>query len=292
MKKSAVLSSVFTPALTKALKSHRSMIHCQTSGEYVYITNGFFLVKLRPIEYDEFVRPVTQRDPGAWVLDESGQPMEREPMDAARILADYESQDLHPMHPAPFLFRPDDKKLPALSAFHTSAGNFVAFFDYGYSSVVFKEKVTSFRGRSATAPMLAYTGEGPVAMLLPIRIHDDGMISAALAYFTDGKAEKQAKTNAPDPELSAALEEIARLREELARTQKQAPATPEQPANKAAAVLAALESLDGITATVKGAQTSSPVVWVGGNAEAHKAALEKLGAKWSGKRSAYYIQAA
>lgn len=290
MKKSAVLSSVFTPALTKALKSHRCPLHCQTAGDHVYITNGQILVKLTPEEYDEFIRPVSRRDPGSWVLDENGQPMTREPIDAARTLADYAGQNcLSSMIPAPFTIQPEDKKAPAFKAYHSAAGDFTACFDPGYTAVVSACQVT-FRGCSATSPMLAYAGEDPVAVLLPLRIRDARMTAAALAYFTGDRPEGQTKTAALDPRLSAALEEVERLREEL--KQAKACAAPEQPANKAAAVLAALESLEGITATVKGAQTSSPVVWVGGNAEAHKAALEKMGAKWSGKRSAYYIQAA
>ena len=55
---------------------------------------------------------------------------------------------------------------------------------------------------------------------------------------------------------------------------------------------AKLAALDGVTATIKGAQTAAPVVWLTGEADAHKDEIEKLGGKWSGKRSAWYFKIA
>lgn len=285
MKKSA---SIFTSALTKALKTRPTVIQCQTDGEYTYISNGFFLVKLLPHEYDEFVRPVTQRDPGSWTIDEKGQPTERKPLDLSRTLSDFDSRsDLSAMAHIPFTFSMEAKKAYSVTAFCSANNGFVSFFDTKYTAMVSFDRVT-LGGASPTTPMIVSHNGKPVALLLPVRVDNPSITAAVLAYSTS--KYPKAKTTAPDPQLSAALEEVERLREEL--KQAKAHAAPEQPANKAAAVLAALESLDGITATVKGAQTSAPVVWIGGTVEAHKTTLEKLGAKWSGKRSAYYIQAA
>lgn len=285
MKKSA---SIFTPALTKALKTRPTVIQCQTDGEYTYISNGFFLVKLLPHEYDEFVRPVTQRDPGSWTIDEKGQPTERKPLDLSRTLSDFDSRsDLSAMAHIPFTFSMEAKKAYSVTAFCSANNGFVSFFDTKYTAMVSFDRV-NLGGASPASPMIVSHNGKPVALLLPVRVDNPSITAAVLAYSTS--KYPKAKTTAPDPQLSAALEEVERLREEL--KQAKAHAAPEQPANKAAAVLAALESLDGITATVKGAQTSAPVVWIGGTVEAHKTTLEKLGAKWSGKRSAYYIQAA
>ena len=285
MKKSA---SIFTPALTKALKTRPTVIQCQTDGEYTYISNGFFLVKLLPHEYDEFVRPVTQRDPGSWTIDEKGQPTERKPLDLSRTLSDFDSRsDLSAMAHTPFTFSMEAKKAYSVTAFCSANNGFVSFFDTKYTAMVSFDRV-NLGGASPASPMIVSHNGKPVALLLPVRVDNTSITAAVLAYSTS--KYPKAKTTAPDPQLSAALEEVERLREEL--KQAKAHAAPEQPANKAAAVLAALESLDGITATVKGAQTSAPVVWIGGTVEAHKTTLEKLGAKWSGKRSAYYIQAA
>ena len=285
MKKSA---SIFTPALTKALKTRPTVIQCQTDGEYTYISNGFFLVKLLPHEYDEFVRPVTQRDPGSWTIDEKGQPTERKPLDLSRTLSDFDSRsDLSAMAHTPFTFSMEAKKAYSVTAFCSANNGFVSFFDTKSTAMVSFDRV-NLGGASPASPMIVSHNGKPVALLLPVRVDNPSITAAVLAYSTS--KYPKAKTTAPDPQLSAALEEVERPREEL--KQAKAHAAPEQPANKAAAVLAALESLDGITATVKGAQTSAPVVWIGGTVEAHKTTLEKLGAKWSGKRSAYYIQAA
>ena len=285
MKKSA---SIFTPALTKALKTRPTVIQCQTDGEYTYISNGFFLVKLLPHEYDEFVRPVTQRDPGSWTIDEKGQPTERKPLDLSRTLSDFDSRsDLSAMAHTPFTFSMEAKKAYSVTAFCSANNGFVSFFDTKYTAMVSFDRV-NLGGASPASPMIVSHNGKPVALLLPVRVDNPSITAAVLADSTS--KYPKAKTTAPDPQLAAALEEVERLREEL--KQAKAHAAPEQPANKAAAVLAALESLDGITATVKGAQTSAPVVWIGGTVEAHKTTLEKLGAKWSGKRSAYYIQAA
>ena len=53
-----------------------------------------------------------------------------------------------------------------------------------------------------------------------------------------------------------------------------------------------LAALDGITATVKGAQTAAPVVWLTGEADAHKEKIEAMGGKWSNKRGAWYFKIA
>ena len=187
----------------------------------------------------------------------------------------------------PFTFSMEAKKAYSVTAFCSANNGFVSFFDTKYTAMVSFDRV-NLGGASPASPMIVSHNGKPVALLLPVRVDNPSITAAVLAYSTS--KYPKAKTAAPDPQLSAALEEVERLREEL--KQAKAHAAPEQPVNKAAAVLSALESLDGITATVKGAQTSAPVVWIGGTVEAHKTTLEKLGAKWSSKRSAYYIQAA
>ena len=51
-----------------------------------------------------------------------------------------------------------------------------------------------------------------------------------------------------------------------------------------------LAALDGVAATVKGAQTAAPVVWLTMENDAHKDEIEAMGGKWSGKRSAWYFK--
>lgn len=296
--KNKLTASPFTPALSKAFKSHKAKLICSMTDGAAYVTNGAILVKLTPEEYDEFIRPISQRDPGAWVLDENGQPMERETLDGARVLNDYANKATVDMAPAPFTINPERKSGPAFSVY-CGAGDFVAGFDAGYTAIVSPSFVT-FRASSAISGMVAFNGEDPIALILPVRLQNPKIISAARAYFTDGQPKEQTEPNDHAAELAAALEDAAKLREELAQTKAQleaAQAAPapqpkpeEQPADKLEAVISALQTLPGISATVKGAQTAAPVVWIDGDAETHKAELEKLGAKWSGKRSAYYVQ--
>ena len=74
--------------------------------------------------------------------------------------------------------------------------------------------------------------------------------------------------------------------------QPQESAADVQPQDKAAALAEKLAALPRVTATVKGAQTAAPVVWLTGEADAHKDKIEEMGGKWSGKRSAWYFKIA
>lgn len=73
--------------------------------------------------------------------------------------------------------------------------------------------------------------------------------------------------------------------------QESAEVQPEQsPADKATALVEKLSALEGVTATVKGAQTAAPVVWLTVEADAHKDKIEAMGGKWSAKRGAWYFK--
>lgn len=100
--------------------------------------------------------------------------------------------------------------------------------------------------------------------------------------------------------IDAKNEQIETLTERLntqpdPQPQEEAAAEEQQeqaPADKAAALVEKLAALEGVTATINGAQTAAPVVWLTGEADAHKDEIEKLGGKWSGKRSAWYFKIA
>ncbi len=57
-------------------------------------------------------------------------------------------------------------------------------------------------------------------------------------------------------------------------------------------IAARLDALDGVTTTIKGAQTATPVIWITGDTDRHADALTAAGAKWSNKKSAYYVRVA
>lgn len=47
-----------------------------------------------------------------------------------------------------------------------------------------------------------------------------------------------------------------------------------------------------MSAAIKGAQTSAPVVWLTGDTDKHADEINAAGAKWSGKKSAFYVRVA
>lgn len=53
-------------------------------------------------------------------------------------------------------------------------------------------------------------------------------------------------------------------------------------------IAARFADLEGVTTTIKGAQTDSPVIWLSGDTAAHKEEIEMRGGRWSNKRSAWY----
>lgn len=106
-------------------------------------------------------------------------------------------------------------------------------------------------------------------------------------------AEKHIEAEELKTILTAKNEQIETLVERLNAQpdpQPQETAADPQPQDKAAALVEKLAALPGVTATVKGAQTAAPVVWLTGNTDAHKDKIEEMGGKWSGKRSAWYFK--
>ena len=102
------------------------------------------------------------------------------------------------------------------------------------------------------------------------------------------RAQAQDELSAVRCDLYRATNKIAEL-----EAQQAAPAA-EQPEPKTAAELIAARFADlaGVTATIKGAQTAAPVVWLAGDTERHADAIKAAGAKWSSKKSAYYVRVA
>ena len=71
-----------------------------------------------------------------------------------------------------------------------------------------------------------------------------------------------------------------------------APAAPSDAKTAAEIIAARFACMDGVTTTIKGAHTTAPVVWLSGNTDEHTNEIEAAGAKWSGKKSAYYVRVA
>lgn len=125
---------------------------------------------------------------------------------------------------------------------------------------------------------------------------------AVKAYFAECDNDATAEADKLRAELAQAQNELSAVRGDLNRAtnkiaeleaQQAAPAA-EQPEPKTAAELIAARFADlaGVTTTIKGAQTAAPVVWLAGDTERHADAIKAAGAKWSNKKSAYYVRVA
>nr|WP_325194491.1 hypothetical protein [uncultured Oscillibacter sp.] len=109
-----------------------------------------------------------------------------------------------------------------------------------------------------------------------------------------------ATMQAINAEYAARFEVLKRSQNEQAaelealHSAEAAPAADNKPEPKTAAEIIAARwaEVDGLTATIKGAQTAAPVVWLSGDTRKHAKAIEADGGKWSNKKSAYYFRVA
>lgn len=353
--KNAVLKySPFTSGLTRALKGSSARLHCNVDADgMIYICNGYFVVKLSGLEYDALVRPVTQRDAGNWALNSNSE-ISPDPINLIDALNDAAKLAAHAVTPAPMLFEApkSSKGKFQLAGYYSETGDFVTAFNPVYTSIV--SPALEYRSGGDIKPMVAYSADSPVAMILPVKVSDKpNILRAVRAWFVDDASadgsnaktskaaaklrrrademEAIAKQNeAENADLRRQLEdlrqqyaqqhadgeymqsqfdrlqsvvadknaEIAALLERLNAQPDPQPAPVEEaqpdqtPADKAAALVETLAALDGITATVKGAQTAAPVVWLTSAADAHKEKIEAMGGKWSHKRGAWYFKIA
>lgn len=134
-----------------------------------------------------------------------------------------------------------------------------------------------------------------------------------LTVQTPKAAEDNAKTGEADKlraDLAQSQEEAATLRGDLYRaaneidelknklaelheTKMEQPAAEAVEPKTAAEIIAARwAEVDGLTATIKGATTAAPVVWLAGDTKPHEKEIEAAGGKWSGKKNAYYFRVA
>ena len=101
-----------------------------------------------------------------------------------------------------------------------------------------------------------------------------------------------------EDELSTVEHENAQLHERVAQQAGEATArnnaqdAPNDPKTAAEIIAARFTGLDGVTTTIQGAHTASPVVWISGDTDKHADEIKAAGAKWSGKRSAFYVRVA
>lgn len=305
MKKIKVMGN-YTPDATKALKGSDKII-CRTADDgTIYICTGYVLYKMTGEEYAAAAQPVTCCEPGNWTIT-NGEKQDGATFDAVKIFTDATkaAETGGTLTRCPLNL--DTEKALAWS-YYSADKDFAAFYNCKYVSAL--HPGATFRAAGATSGAVAYMDGEPFAMVMPIR-PEAKPAEAVKAYFTQADKTKTAaeadklrdKLTAARAEIAQAQDEIEALRAQIAqqaaelealRSAPQAEPVNEKPEPKTAAELIAARfaDLEGVTATIKGAQTAAPVVWLAGETEKHADAIKAAGAKWSNKKSAFYVRVA
>lgn len=306
----------YTADAVKVLKNSDRLI-CRTDDDgMIYVTNGFTAYKMNPMEYASVVQPVTYCEAGNYAI-QNGEKREEATFDLVKTFRESvkAADNTGDLALCPLVLTVDRKRTAA--AYYNAEKDFVSLYDTRYISALCPG--FTLRAPGSFAPAIAYSNGEPFALVLPIR-PDENTIRAVKAYFTQTAGEDSGEAE----QLRA---ELARLQDKLTRTETGAAALEERvqqqayelealrtaaeyndtaeykapneaqdsPADTktAAEVIASRFScMDGVTATIKGAHTTAPVVWLSGDTEKHADAIKAAGAKWSGKRSAFYVRVA
>lgn len=322
--------SSYTTALTRSLKgTERLHCRIDEENKAVFVCNGYFLVKLTPAEYDALVRPITQRDAGDYILNADGSTAP-DPLDMEKLLADAAQEAAHELTPVPFIVAPSDKRSKAtISPYYSESGDFVTGFNSDYAAIIDPSLPRKSKGAISPMVVFSGDEPQAMILPVRMDETKSRVPAAVRAYFTEKPQEAadeklaQVRKERDDLELlvrqlegqrdaierahgqeitrlqnviDAKNEQIEALTERLNAQPDPQPAPVEEaqqeqtPADKAAALVEKLAALEGITATIKGAQTAAPVVWLDGEAAAHKEKIETMGGKWSTKRGAWYFK--
>lgn len=309
----------YTPDAGKVLKQSERVICCTGEDGMIYVTNGYLAYKFTPREYAAIVQPAVCCEAGSWTMNNGQKTGEPPTFDLAKTFrdAEHKAASMEALERCPLNL--DTGKKRTAAAFYNAARGFAALYNAQYLEAL--APGYTLRSPGSHAPAIAYQNGEPFAMILPIRI-DDKISRAVKAYFTqpdDNAGNADERRAELRDKLAAAEAECAALRAELDKS-KAAQAAAEQAAQRANETAAAaiadtvapaptaaptteprtaaeliaarFHDLPGVTVTIKGAQTTSPVVWLAGDTDPHADAIKAQGGKWSNKRAAYYVRVA
>lgn len=321
-------TSPFTAELTRQLRLARknSSLIINNHNGVIYAACGYFSAIVTADEYDRFVRPVTNRDPGTYRL--RGNDLNDAPasvLDVSQVVksALEQNKGCDPLTPCPLSL--DDPHGRLCLYRNDSTGNTHAF-RASYTAIF--SGCTLIAASPLTPAIVLYNGN-LVGLVMPVKLSTDkptigSTVRAIRAFYNDAPATTpaadtaalraeldKANARAKSAEQQAALDRKASadkiaelekalesLRSALATAATTAPAPAPTPTTPPAlicdpkAVADKLAALPGVTTTIKGAQTAVPIVWLTGSVKRHRAAIEQAGGKWSNKRAAYYIRCA
>lgn len=300
----------YTAATAKALKGSPRLV-CQVAEDgTIYVCNGFLLCTMNPPEYAATVQGFTCCEPGNWTFDKDGKHEDdAHKLDLVKLYADTlkaTAADAQPLQRSPLTVQ---TLKAAAVCYYNAAADFAAIYDTKFIAAL--HPAAQLRATSAISAAVAYCDDEPFAVVMPIKAEPE-TVRAVRAFFTE-TAGNNAQTGEADKlraELAQSQEEAAALRGDLyraaneitelkAKLTEQHEAKTEQPAAEAVEPKTAAEiiaarwaDVDGLTATIKGAATAAPVVWLAGDTKPHEKEIEAAGGKWSGKRNAYYFRVA
>lgn len=299
----------YTAATAKALKGSPRLVCQVTEDGTIYVCNGFLLCTMNPPEYAATVQGFTCCEPGNWTIDKDGKHEDdAHKLDLVRLYADTlkTNADAQPLQRS--LLTVQTPKAAAV-CYYNAVADFAAIYDTKFIAAL--HPAAQLRAASAISAAVAYCDNEPFAVVMPIKAEPE-TVHAVRAFFTEA-AEDNAKTGDADKlraELAQSQDEAAALRGDLYRaaneidelknklaelheTKTEQPAAEAVEPKTAAEIIAARwAEVDGLTATIKGATTAAPVVWLAGDTKPHEKEIEAAGGKWSGKKNAYYFRVA
>lgn len=324
--------SIFTAELGRQFRSAAKdgVLIVNHKNGVIYAANGYFAVILTADEYDRFVRPVTNRAPGNFRI-KRGDFLEGKEnvLDIPGVFKSaLANKEMAVLRALPLTATdPQGRKIAFL---HNPESGEIHVFNAAYTGIFSGCLFESAKPLSPAIVLHLDDGASidqarVVGLVLPINPNTNAAaVRAAYSYVNNDAPQAandatlhaeldNATARAKQAEQRAALDRKAAaqkitelekanatLRAALASASPVAPT--QQPAEQPQAASAApttaqtiadkLATLPGITATIKGAQTAVPIVWLTGSVKRHRAAIEQAGGKWSNKRAAYYIRCA
>lgn len=296
----------YTMEAVKVLKK-ADRICCRVCDDgSIFVTDGHVLYRMEKADYAAIVQPVTHCDAGNWVHDSTGR---RDCDKDIRQIWEKTVCDLAALKPLEFCpLVQEIGKVETVGAYDAS-GDAVHVINRSFIKAVSPSAV--IRAKAALSPAVAFCDDIPFAVILPINpCGEDGkrFCRAVKSWFVETSAvPSDTRQKAEWLDLAGKLEaernEAERERDELrgrleALAASQQPiVTPQDPSSsdKGGAletIVARFTALPGIVATVNGAMSATPVVWLSGNVDVQADAIKRLGGRWSAKRSAFYFRAA
>lgn len=303
---------LYTKDAAKAFKGAVRVL-CWIDGNDVFVTNSYVVYRMPEFIYNELLLPVLKMPAGDWSMmngekiDGTGtlKSIRKIWKDAVEKADAMRERGVKPLERAPMVYTAADRKTN-VALYYSASGDFAIAFDSAFFAFNGQPETYS---ESPISPAVQYASiDGkvePIAMVVPMRISADIARSVRAYFVSDGTNGKDAEKIAEEydrksfEQRSRIVELENKVRRLEAQLAEKADAPVETEAHdapvvdlnaKTEAALAIVEKL-GCKATLKGAKTARPVVWIE-DGEKQADALKAAGAMFSRKRNAYYISVA